>query len=419
MTYYSRIRAFAAASAAFAALSLPGVASAQTKTVDVFSHRYPFSEYYIETAMQGAVPGYDVRSNLSTFQQFGEKVRIGLASGSDELDLIHCQGSKVREYGKNDWLEPIDDLWEKYRVEYQLDDIPENIVNEMRYDGKLYGFPFGLNTMFFFYRKDLFDEKGVKPPTTMEEYVDLAKAFNTPQRSGSQLTLQPVETALNELHWHFNAAGPNGWLDDKTFKPTFNQPQGVKAIELVKELSKYSPPGYLTNDNNAATVNFQQGLATMGLQWASRAKAMDNPEQSKVVGKIDFAPPPGGGSRVVVIGFCLPSSSDIDREVRFRILAEASKAERMRGGADFSIPSRLSVLSDSEIQKSNRHFAAAIKTIETARDYPPVPEYSEVGEILVRRVHQALSDEMPVQDALDEAAGEVTELLRKRGYDIQ
>ena len=58
-------------------------------------------------------------------------------------------------------------------------------------------------------------------------------------------------------------------------------------------------------------VNFQQDLAVMGLQWASRAKAMDNPDKSKVVGNIDYAVPPGGGSRVIVIGYCLPKFSDV------------------------------------------------------------------------------------------------------------
>ena len=91
----------------------------------------------------------------------------------------------------------------------------------------------------------------------------------------------------------------------------------------------------------------------------------------------------------------------------------------MRVGASFSIPSRQSVLSDPEIQSANRHYQAAMETIKVAKDVPPLPEYSEVAEFLVRRVHQAMTGEMEVQEALDTAAGEVTEHLRKRGYDPQ
>lgn len=415
----SVLKTIAVAVAATCALAaVASAARAADETIAVFGHRYPHNVYYMETAMVGAVPGVTVEPQLSNFPQFQEKVRIGLSAQSDEIDLMACSGSKVREFAKAGWLEPLDDLWDKYRAEYDLDDMPANVVDNMRYEGKLYAVPFGMNTMFFFYRKDLFEEKGVQPPTTMEEYVELAKMFHTPRRSGTQLAMKMVETGINQLNWHFNAHGP-GWLDDGTFKPIFNQPHGVEAVETLMELAKYSAPGYLSNGNNEAMVNFQQDLAVMGLQWASRAKAMDNPEKSRVVGNIDYAVPPGGGSRVIVIGYCLPKFSDIDRETRFKVLLEASKADRMRVGASFSIPSRHSVLSDPEIQAANRHYRAAMETIEVAKDVPPLPEYSEVAEFLVRRVHQAMTGEMEVKEALDTAAGEVTEHLRKRGYNPQ
>ena len=101
------------------------------------------------------------------------------------------------------------------------------------------------------------------------------------------------------------------------------------------------------------------------------------------------------------------------------MLLEASTAQKMRVGASFSIPSRHSVLSDPAIQAANRHYRAAMETIQVAKDVPPLPEYSEVAEFLVRRVHQAMTGEMEVKEALDAAAGEVTEHLRKRGYDPQ
>jgi ABC-type glycerol-3-phosphate transport system substrate-binding protein len=390
--------------------------SAQDKTISVFGHRYPFNNYYMDKVMKDALPGIKVEANLSGFAQFQEKLRISLTSKSDEVDLFACQGAKARENAKFNRIQPLDDLWEKYREEYNLDDIPAEIVDAMRYEGKLYGFPFGVNTMIFFYRKDLFDEKGVEPPKTMDEYISLAKMFNSPRRSGTQLSMKMVEMGINQLNWHFNAEGP-GWLDDDTFTPVFNGPEGVEAIKKLMELAKYSAPGYLANANNEAVVNFQQDLAVMGLQWASRAAAMDDPEKSKVVGKIDFAVPAGGGSRVIVVGYCMSSYSDIDRETMFKLLLESSRVEKMRAGAAFMMPSRSSVLNDPEVQAQNRHFKMSSETIKVAKDVPPLPEYSEVAEFLVRRVHQAMTGELEIKEALDLAAGEVRTHLVKRGYD--
>ena len=91
--------------------------------------------------MVGAVPGVTVEPQLSSFPQFQEKIRIGLSAKSDEIDLMACSGSKVREFAKAGWLEPLDDLWDKYRAEYDLDDMPANVVDNMRYEGKLYAVP--------------------------------------------------------------------------------------------------------------------------------------------------------------------------------------------------------------------------------------------------------------------------------------
>ena len=207
----SVLKSVAVAVAATCALTaFTSVARAADETIAVFGHRYPHNVYYMETAMVGAVPGVTVEPQLSNFPQFQEKVRIGLSARSDEIDLMACSGSKVREFAKAGWLEPLDDLWDKYRDEYDLDDMPANVVDNMRYEGKLYAVPFGMNTMFFFYRKDLFEEKGVQPPATMEEYVELAKMFHTPRRSGTQLTMKMVETGINQLNWHFNATAPAG-----------------------------------------------------------------------------------------------------------------------------------------------------------------------------------------------------------------
>jgi ABC-type glycerol-3-phosphate transport system substrate-binding protein len=40
----------------------------------------------------------------------------------------------------------------------------------------------------------------------------------------------------------------------------------------------------------------------------------------------------------------------------------------------------------------------------------------EVGDIITRRINQAVTGEMAVKEALDTAAKETEELLRKRGY---
>ena len=58
-----------------------------------------------------------------------------------------------------------------------------------------------------FYRKDLLDAAGKKPPTTIAEYQALAKSFHSPMRAGTINCLKPVDAGLNEAHWYINALG--------------------------------------------------------------------------------------------------------------------------------------------------------------------------------------------------------------------
>jgi hypothetical protein len=45
-----------------------------------------------------------------------------------------------------------------------------------------------------------------------------------------------------------------------------------------------------------------------------------------------------------------------------------------------------------------------------------LPEFPQVGEIVTRHVIEAVTGTGPVKPALDAAAREVEELLKKRGY---
>jgi ABC-type glycerol-3-phosphate transport system substrate-binding protein len=400
------------AAPAIVGMLLAGPASAQT--AQIISHRFPALEFFTEK-MTEALPEMPAEASLMPIDQATEKATITLASGSDALDIIYVNEPMMQRFAKAGWLEPLDERWEKFKDEYNLDDFPESVLEPMRYEGKLYAVPFNVNVMFFFYRRDLFEEAGVEPPETFEEYLALAEQFNTPTQSGTVLTLKPVDAAMNETHWYLNAIG-DGWFDED-MKPVFNSENGIKAIETLKQVSQYAPPGFTAHANDESAIAFQQGFAAMGLQWLSRAAAMDDPTQSQMVGKIDFAVPPGGGhSRSSISGYAISKFSSKDKDKLFEILATASNEESMREAAQLSLPLRTSVLNDPQLQKDIRFIRAARESIEVAEPLPAFPEFLETAEIVTRYVLQAVTDEIPVQEAMDTAAVQVEELLANRGY---
>lgn len=389
------------------------VAPAAAQTVQMISHRYPALELYA-AKMREAVPGVTVNTQLMPFDKANELATIALSSKADTLDIVYASDATVLKYAKNGWLRPLDDLWAKYKEQYDLGDIPESVLDGYRYDGKLYALPHNINVMLFFYRKDLLDAAGKQPPKTMDEYVALAKEMNSPMRAGTISCLKPVDAGLNEAHWYMNAIG-DGWFD-AGMKPIFNDANGVKAIDTLKTVTASAQRGFAAAANDECALAFQQDLAVMGLQWATRAASMDDPNKSRVIGKIEWEPAPGGHARLSGDGYAISAFSKQDPDLLFRIIAFSSNKENMREAAALTVPPRQSVLRDPELAKKFRHYPAVLASLDSAVSFPRLPEFYEVGEFITRRVLQAVNGEMETKAALDEAAKETEELLKSRGY---
>ncbi len=394
-------------------LALGAASPALAQTIRVISHRQPALELYTNK-MKAALPTGEVDVSLMPIDKELELASITMSAGSDAIDVVYLNDGALKRFAKNGWLEPLDDLWAKYKQEFNLDDFPPSVIESVSYNGRIYAIPVLTNTELFFYRKDLFAEKGIAPPKSFDEYMKAAQAFHSGRMAGTIMSLKPVDAALNETHWYMNAIGP-GWFDDK-LKPIFNGPEGVKAVETLKAMSKLAPRGFTAHANDESTINLQQGLAAMGLQWVTRASSMDDPQKSRVVGKIDWVAPPGGGARMANDGYAISKFSSKDKDKIFRMIATAANQQNMREAAEFVLPPRRSLLNDPELRAKYRWYPAAQAALESGKPFPQIPDFLDVGEIVTRRVLQAVTGEMDTKAALDAAAKESEELLASRGY---
>jgi ABC-type glycerol-3-phosphate transport system substrate-binding protein len=337
-----------------------------------------------------------------------------MSARSDAIDVAYLNDTTMQKFAASGWLEPLDDLWGKYKDEFKLDDFPKSVVDSISYNGRIYSMPILTNTEMFFYREDLFKENSLTLPKTMQEYLEAAKKLHQGRVSGTVMTLKPVDGCLNETHWYLNAVG-EGWFD-KNWKPIFNQPAGVSAIAMMKQMTAFAPRGFTSAANDESTINLQQGLAAMGLQWFTRAASMDDEKKSRFVGKINWIAPPGGGQRIANDGYAISKYSSKDKDAIFRMIATAASQKSMQKGAEFAMPPRLSVLDDPELARKYRWYPAARASLEVGKPFPPMSDFLDVGAIVTRYILQAVTNEKEVKAALDQAATETTELLQSRGY---
>ncbi len=272
-----------------------------------------------------------------------------MSSKSDTLDIVYASDTSFQTFVKNGWFRPLDDLWAKYRDEFKLDDFPESVRKTYTHDGHLYVMPHTLNTMMFFYRKDLFDAAGKSPPKTIRRNIATWRSRSTarcaPAMSVASSRSTPPSTKRTGISMRSVTAGST-----RIGSRSSTTPKGVQAIEMMQEITKYAQQGFTAAANDECMIAYQQDTGVMGLQWATRAKAMDDPTKSRVVGKIDWVAPPQGHARNSSDGYAISAFSKQDPDTLFRIIATSASQASMRGAASLLIPPRKSLLDDRRVE---------------------------------------------------------------------
>src|SRR4029434_6412226 len=178
---------WAAASISLAWRGATPVAWAADPTVRYISQRFPMLEFWVKK--MGEYPGIKLESELIPFDQALEKMQIHLSQRAPTYDIM-ATDAFLPTFAERGWLMPLDPLIAKLRPAVEWDALDPILVRDVcSYKGKVYGVPNLAISMFFFYRKDLFDAAGLQPPTTMDEWIATAKALTKPDKKQYRTTM--------------------------------------------------------------------------------------------------------------------------------------------------------------------------------------------------------------------------------------
>ncbi|GGE15615.1 sugar ABC transporter substrate-binding protein [Marinithermofilum abyssi] len=111
-------------------------------------------------------------------------------------------------------------------------------------DGKgYYGVPLHGWVQGIWYRKDLFKEKGLQPPTTWENILKAAKAFHNPGKNRYGIVTGTKKDDFTEQTFSQFALSNGAYVFDKKGNVHFNNRRMVEALAYYKKLVRYTPPG--------------------------------------------------------------------------------------------------------------------------------------------------------------------------------
>ena len=219
-------------------------------------------------AEAAACSGAEVTKNLTA--EHNEINLPGVTSG--EYTAAILANSSIVKMLNDDVIRPLDDLVAKHGAGLQ----PSQLI---KIDGKVMAVAFMANAQHLMYRSDVLADLGISVPTTYEEMLAAAEKIRSAgvmenPVGGAYATGWNLAQEFNNMFLgyggsHFKAGSA---------EPNVNSEAGVNALNMMKALSEYMNPDFLTHDSNATNAEYRAGNIALLNMWGSRAASQTTTE---------------------------------------------------------------------------------------------------------------------------------------------
>ncbi len=216
-------------------------------------------------------PDVNIRQEGLAWGDLEAKLTAALAAGAPP-EASHGQAITCASFYQKGLLRDQEDIANAVGK----DNIFEVARNLCRFDGKYYGVTHSPNTNLLVYRKDIFKQKGLKPPETWDDFIKVAQAMMERDATGRVtrygLSLPGVPLFVNILVAELTKANGGRLFDLKTGRPTFTEKQVVEVLDFYKKLNDtVLPPGWLGHGYLDTFTNLATGKAAMVYQGHGRS----------------------------------------------------------------------------------------------------------------------------------------------------
>ena len=338
------------------------------------------------------------------------KVKVMLA-GSRPADLM-WMGQGFAMFASRGAFLPLDDLY----GDIDASEYYGEVLDWYRFDGKLQGFPYGVDLTFIIYNKDLFDDAGVSYPHeewTVEEFIEIAKRLTIDSDGDGRVDQYGYMGTLDH-----GTYGDSILSDDQT-RCTLDTPESIRLLQLNVDLRNkhgVSPPReHELNSMGGAEIPFLMGRIAM---W--KAASWNLPMLRSRVDSFewDIAFMPIGTQRAhwaSSSGFAISRTTKHPREAveLLKVLASPEMAFRM-GGTSLPVKRDAAQRMAREWQGPPEHYAYLLEMTETMHPTPRVPALYEILDTHGRNVDLAHLGKKSARECLHKATQEINAILRKQ-----
>lgn len=358
------------------------------------------------------------------------KITASTATQGGEFDVVMISNYETTQWAENGWLTNLSDFTSKTSGYDEQDFIP-SLRESLSYKDDMYAVPFYGESSFLMYRKDLFKKAGITmaDQPTWEQVASYAAKLDDPDKNQSGICLRgkpgwgevlaPLDTVINTY---------GGRWFDENWNAQLDSPQVEKAVtEYVDLVRKDGQPGAATSGFGECATQFSQGNAAMWYDATSAVSTIENPDSSKVVGKIGYAPAPiqetksSGWLYTWALG--IPKTTQ-NKESAWKFVSWMTNKQYIKlvgnelGWSRVPPGSRLSTYQIPEYQKASGSYGElTLDSLANATPKRPtvdpvpytgvqflaIPEFQDLGTRVSQQISAAIAGKKSVKEALEQA----------------
>jgi trehalose/maltose transport system substrate-binding protein len=304
------------------------------------------------------------------------------------------------------------------------------IVANNTIDGRLLGMPWFTDAGLLYYRRDLLERHGLKPPATWDELAAAARTVVAAERATGRIDFQGFVfqgkayegLTCNALEWVQSFGG--GPIVDAQGRITINNPRAARALDTAAGwIGSIAPQGVLNYAEEDARGVFQNGQALFMRNWPyawSLAQAPDSPVRGRV-GVVPLPAGAGGQSAATLGGWQLAVSKYSRHPAEaaalvMHLTSAAIQKQRAIGGS--YNPTLVALYQDPEVLAANPFMGELLGVFTSAVARPAGvagARYPEVSRAFWEAAHAVMSGQARGEAAVQKLEARL-QRIRRRGW---
>jgi multiple sugar transport system substrate-binding protein len=373
-----------------------------------------------------AATGIKVRYQYVPFANTREKLTAELVGKTDQYDVLSVMDA---------WGPGLYPLFEPLnaRIERKGIDMAERYPNahlRAARDGNgngrnILGFPIRGHVQLMFYRKDVFERLGLKPPATWDAMVEAGRTIQSKTDLAGVAMYYGKTGGQNLMIWTNYLWGMDADILDAAGRPAFNTPQGVAATQAYLDVllkHKVAPPGSASFNETDAVNSVAQGKSAMVPVWWWRFAGLVDPKTSTLKPEqLGFAPLPSMPGKPAYTytnsWFYGINRNSRQKDAAMEYLAWLSQPEIERRvlldrtkNEVVAVQTRNLIDPDVNLRFHGMHVFGA-QALKGAKGVPLHPKWAQVSDVLEATMNELASGRGEVRPALDAAASRLRRVL--------